>query len=221
MSAAKNVVANFQAFAAVKLIAPNGGESIPSGSFYTVRWGAPANAVKFRLRYSLDGGTTWILINKDITSTSHNWAVPRVRGNKKNVKVQVTGFNANGVAVGTDVSNAAFSIDVVTVTSPSAGQSWSSGVGQLAVPITWVSNPAAGVVRTIVIEYSKNNGTTWLPVATLANAGGVYDTGGTFNWQISPTVPSDKPNSFVRVTLKDAGNNTIAADRSGKFTITP
>jgi hypothetical protein len=94
-------------------------------------------------------------------------------------------------------------------------------VGQLAVPITWVSNPAAGVVRTIVIEYSKNNGTTWLPVATLANAGGVYDTGGTFNWQISPTVPSDKPNSFVRVTLKDAGNNTIAADRSGKFTITP
>jgi hypothetical protein len=75
-------------------------------------------------------------------------------------------------------------------------------------------------VKTIVIEYSKNNGTTWLPVATLDNASGLYNTGGTYNWQISPTVPAAKPNSFVRVTLKDAGGNVIARDRSGKFTIT-
>jgi FtsP/CotA-like multicopper oxidase with cupredoxin domain len=220
MSAAKTVTANFEAFSAVRLITPNGGESVASGSFYTVTWGAPANAVKFRLRYSMDGGNTWILINKNIIGTSHNWAVPTVRGNKKDVKVQVTGYKANDAVVGTDVSNATFSIDVVTVTSPAAGESWSSGVGQLAVPITWVSNPAAGVVKTIVIEYSKNNGSTWLPVTTLDNTAGLYNTGGTYNWQIEPTVAGSKPNSFVRVTLKDAGGNTIAADRSGKFTIT-
>ena len=221
MSEAKNVTANFQTFAAVQLITPNGGESVPSGKFYTVRWGAPANAVKFRLRYSVDGGTTWLMIKKDITGHSFNWAVPPVRGNKTNSKVQVTGYNANDVVVGSDVSNAPFSIDVVTVTSPAAGSSWSSGVGQLAVPITWILNPAAGVVKTIVIEYSKNNGTTWLPVTTLDNSGGLYNTGGTYNWQIEPTVPSNKPSSFVRVTLKDAGGNVIARDRSGKFTITP
>jgi len=115
----------------------------PRVAFTTVTWGAPANAVKFRLRYSIDGGNTWILINKNITSTSHNWAVPTVRGNKKNAKVQVTGYRANGNVVGSDASNATFSINVVTVTSPAAGESWSSGVGELAVPITWVSNPAA------------------------------------------------------------------------------
>jgi hypothetical protein len=221
MSEAKSVKANFQAFSAVRVITPNGGESVPSGKFYTVRWGAPANAVKFRLRYSLDGGTTWRLIGNNLTGNSHNWAVPTVRGNKTNVKVQVTGYRANGTVVGSDASNARFSIDVVTVTSPAVGQSWSSGVGQVAVPVTWVSNAGAGVVKTIVIQYSKNNGTTWLPVTTLDNAGGLYDTGGTFNWQIEPTVPSNRPNSFVRVTLKDAVGNVFASDRSGKFTITP
>jgi hypothetical protein len=221
MSEAKNVVANFKAFAAMQLITPNGGGSIAAGSLYPVTWGAPANAVKFRLRYSLNGGTTWILINNNITGNSYNWAVPTVRGNKTNVKVQVTGFNANGVAIGSDVSNASFSINVVAVTSPAAGSSWSSGVGQAFVPVTWVTNGAAGIVKTIVIQYSKNNGVTWLPVTTLDNAGGLYDTGGTFNWQIEPTVNGAKPNSFVRVTLKDAAGNVFARDKSGKFKITP
>jgi len=220
MSEAKNVTANFQAFGVVRLITPNGGEAVASGKFYAVSWGAPANAVKFRLRYSIDGGNTWRLIGKDITGNSHNWLVPTIRGIKKNAKIQVTGYNANGVVVGSDVSNAVFSIEVIMVTSPAAGSSWSSGVGQAVVPVTWVSNAATGVVKTIVIEYSKNNGTRWLPVATLDNASGLYDTGGTYNWQISPTVPEAKPNSFVRVTLKDAGGNVIARDRSGKFTIT-
>jgi len=220
MTAVKNVTANFQDFNAVRLITPNGGESVPSGSFYTVTWGAPANAVKFRLRYSIDGGNTWLMINKNITGNSFNWAVPTIRGNKRNAKVQVTGYRANGDVVGSDVSNAVFSINVVTVTSPVRGETWSSGVGQLAVPITWVSNPAAGVVRTIVIEYSKNDGAKWLPVTTLDNTGGQYNAGGTYSWQIEPTVPEAKPNSFVRVTLKDAGGNVIATDKSGKFTIT-
>jgi FtsP/CotA-like multicopper oxidase with cupredoxin domain len=221
VSGAKTVTANFQAFTAMRLITPNGGESIPSGSFYTVRWGAPASAVRFRLRYSLDGGTTWRLINNQITGNSFNWPVPTVRGNKTNVKVQVTGYRANGTVVGSDSSNARFRIDVVTVTSPALGQSWSSGVGQLAVPITWVSHAPAGVVKTIVIQYSKNNATTWLPVTTLDNTGGLYDVGGTYNWQIEPTVPGNRPNSFVRVTLKDAAGNIFARDASSKFIITP
>ena len=33
------------------LVKPNGGEVIPSGSFYNIRWEAPYNAVKFDLMY--------------------------------------------------------------------------------------------------------------------------------------------------------------------------
>jgi len=112
MSETKNVTANFQAFQAVRLITPNGGESIPSGTFSTIIWGAPAKAVKFRLRYSLNGGATWILIGKNITGNSYNWAVPPVLADKRNVRVQVTGYNARGKAVGSDRSDARFRIVV-------------------------------------------------------------------------------------------------------------
>ena len=220
MNAVKTVTATFQTFAALRLITPNGGESVPSGKFYTVSWGAPTNAVKFRLRYSFDGGATWVLIGKNLTGNSYNWLVPTIRGNKKNVKVQVTGYNAKGKAIGSDVSDAVFSVDVVTVTAPAKGDSCSSGVAAFC-PITWVTNAAAGVVKSIDIEYSKNSGTTWIHVTTIDNTAGLFDTGGTYNWDIEPAIPDSKPNSFVRVTLRDAANKVIAKDKSGKFTITP
>jgi hypothetical protein len=220
MSGAKDVTASFQAFSAAQLITPNGGESLPSGGFYTVRWGAPASAVKFRLMYSLNGGTSWALISNNITGNSYNWAVPTVRGNKTNVWLHLRGYRANGTVVSSDKSNARFSIDVLTVTAPALGGSCSSGVGAFC-PITWVTNGAAGIVKTIVIEYTKNAGKTWLPVTTINNTGGLYDTGGTFNWDIEPAVLSNFPNSYVKITLKDVAGNVIARDVTGKFTITP
>jgi N-acetylneuraminic acid mutarotase len=43
----------------VKLLAPNGGEVIPSGSTYNIHWEALPKAVKFNLLYSLNNGATW------------------------------------------------------------------------------------------------------------------------------------------------------------------
>jgi len=44
---------------ALTIIEPNGGEVIPSGSIYTIRWEASPAAVQFDLLYSLNNGTTW------------------------------------------------------------------------------------------------------------------------------------------------------------------
>jgi hypothetical protein len=219
MSGPKTVTASFQGYSAVKLINPNGGESVPSAKYYTINWGAPSNAVKFRLRYSLDGGVTWRLIGKNLTGNSYNWLVPAIRGNQKNVKVQITGYNAKGNAIGTDVSNAVLSIDVVTVTVPAKGGTCSTGVGS-SCAITWVTNAPTGLVKKIDIQYSKNNGSTWELVTSIDNASGLWDAGGTYEWDI-PEVTANKPNSFVRVTLRDAVNKVVAKDKSGKFTITP
>ena len=41
------------------LLSPNGGEAIPSGSTYTIRWDAPPRAELFNLMYSMNNGTTW------------------------------------------------------------------------------------------------------------------------------------------------------------------
>jgi hypothetical protein len=220
MDGDKNVTASFKAFDKLKLLTPNGGERIPAGSAYLVQWGAPANAATFRLKYSLDNGTTWLLIKGGITGNSFSWIVPTPGKNRKSALLQITAFNKAGTNIGTDVSNAVFTIETVTVTVPAEGDTLISG--DIAVPntITWVSGATPGLVKKIVIEYSKDNGVTWKPVVKLDNSSGIYDAGGSFSqWEILPAVNVNKPDSFVRVTLKDAAGNIVAKDRSGKFKI--
>jgi hypothetical protein len=219
VNGAENVTASFKAFDKVKLLTPNGGERIPAGSAYLVQWGAPANAATFKLMYSLDGGATWLLIKKGITGNTFSWIVPTPGQNRKSALLQVTAFNKAGANIGSDVANAAFTIETVTVTVPAAGDTLISGNIAFPSTITWVSNATPGLVKEIVIEYSKDNGVTWKPVANLDNSSGIYDAGGSFTqWQIK-AVPVNKPDSFVRVTLKDAAGNTVARDKSGKFKI--
>jgi hypothetical protein len=215
----KTVTATFAAQTAVRLITPNGGEAIPAGSQYLIKWGAPAKAVTFRLRYSLDHGVTWILIKNGITGNSFTWNVPTPGKNRKAALIQVTGYNAAGKSVGSDRSNASFNIETLAIVSPAGGESWTSGVNNLH-DIVWQAFATQGLVKTIVIQYTKNNGTSWLPVATLDNSSGVYDSGGTLHWQIEPQVTGNKPNSKVRITLKDAAGNVIARAVSKKFIIT-
>jgi hypothetical protein len=169
--------------------------------------------------YSLDGGATWLLIKKGITGNTFSWIVPTPGQNRKSALLQVTAFNKAGANIGTDVSNAAFTIETVTVTVPAAGDTLISGNIAFPSTITWVSNATPGLVKEVVLEYSKDNGVTWKPVTILDNSSGIYDAGGSFTqWQIK-AVPVNKPDSFVRVTLKDAAGNIVARDKSGKFTI--
>lgn len=219
MNSAKNITANFKEFSTLRLLTPNGGERIQAGSAYLVQWGAPANAVTFRLRYSLDGGTTWLLIKNGITGNSYNWIVPTPGQNRKIAILQITAFNRAGKNLGSDVSDAPFNIITIRVTAPAAGDTLISG--DIAPPstISWVSGATPGLVKKIVIEYSKNNGVTWNRVKTLDNSTGLYDTGGSFSQWVIPAVASNRPDSFVRVTLKDAAGNVVATGRSGKFTI--
>ena len=44
----------------ISLVAPNGGEAIPSGSIYKIQWAATSPATQFKLQYSMDNGLTWI-----------------------------------------------------------------------------------------------------------------------------------------------------------------
>jgi len=94
------VTATFTKFTALKILAPIAGEVIHAGSTYTVRWGAPANAVKFRVRYSLNGGTTWTTVADGITGNSYQWSVPTPASTKKNAMVRVAGFNSKGMLIG-------------------------------------------------------------------------------------------------------------------------
>jgi hypothetical protein len=222
MGGAKAVTATFTVVTAPILITPANNEQVPAGSTYNITWAAPANAATYRLRYSLDNGVTWVLIGKDLTGNSLFWHVPTPRkGNNKGlsaVLIRLTAFNNAGVNIGSDTNTV--SIKTLTIIHPTTGDSWTSGANNLH-DIVWETFATPGLVKSVVIQYSKNNGTTWKPVATLDNSSGVYDNGGTYHWKIEPQVGANKPNSKVKIILKDAAGNNIAVAVSKKFTITP
>lgn len=77
------------------LLAPQGGETLPAGTVYPIRWqvtGAdPADALSFRLQYSLDNGSHWTTIGEGIVGDSYTWQVATPRRGKKAL-VRVVGF---------------------------------------------------------------------------------------------------------------------------------
>ena len=122
----------------VTVLSPNGGDLFATGQPVPISWEAPAAAVKFKVFYSLDNGVTWVVITKDyITQKSHGWTAPLLTANKKSCLVKVVGYKNNGVLVGSDRSNAAFTIEVVKLTYPDGGNTLYSGDTET---LTWTVN---------------------------------------------------------------------------------
>jgi probable HAF family extracellular repeat protein len=194
------------------LLSPNGGEIIPAGSPYTIKWVAPAEAVKFKLRYSLDNGLTWIPIPKTsnfITGTSYDWAVPTPLGNKTKCLVRVKGFDDKGNRLGVDKSDATFTIEVLTITDPISSDTCTSGQP------CWIAwNRSAYIdAHTGKLSYSSNGGLTWkLITNTIAES----DTSYTL-W--APMVGVTKKDCRVKLVYKNDKGITVGTATSGRFTI--
>jgi hypothetical protein len=100
--------------------APNGGESLSSGSTYPIRWATnktQSAVATVRLEYTKNAGTTWTLIKTlpeqtgdPINPGIYNWTVPTVSSPKYQCKVKVTLKKAGGTVVGSDASDSYFTI---------------------------------------------------------------------------------------------------------------
>jgi len=193
----------------ITLLAPNGGEVIPSGSTYTIRWNAPPTAVKFTLRYSINNGSTWILIANNVRGSSYNWRVPKPLNNKRTCLVKVVGFNSAGTKVGEDISDSTFTIEVIELTSPDGGEVLHQGN---TWKITWRTNGTASPVAQSLLYYSTNGTTYKLITPRTGNPG-------SYLWSV-PYVSSTR--CKVKVVLKNASGATVGNDVSdGLFTIQP
>ena len=133
-----SLIGNGFIYTKVTVLAPNGGELFATGEDVLIEWGAPDKAVKFKLSYSVDNGVTWKTITKGfVTGTNHGWSAPSLAANKKACLVKVVGYKANNVPVGSDRSNAPFAIEVVKLTYPDGGETFSSGGTET---LTWTVN---------------------------------------------------------------------------------
>jgi len=95
----------------IQVFSPNGGEDITSGSRSLIQWYADSRAEEFKLLYSLNKGRSWHPI-ATLTGSfrSYEWTVPEVVKRKTKCKVKVVLKGAEGVTLGSDVSDAYFRV---------------------------------------------------------------------------------------------------------------
>lgn len=185
------------------LLYPNGGANWIAGLTNNITW-TSFGVANVKIEYSTNNGTAWTTITASTSASSGSfaWVIPNVAST--NCLVRITDVSNSLI---TDVSDFVFTISYppsVTVVSPNGGESWMAGTSK---NITWTSISAGN----LKIEYSINNGTSWITIATnLSSASGSY------TWTVPNTTSA---NCLIKITDII---NTVLTDRSNSvFTITP
>jgi uncharacterized repeat protein (TIGR01451 family) len=196
----------------LNVTSPNGGSVLASGAPTTITWTAPAAAVAFNLDYSITNGSKWKSIVKGVGGRSYGWTVPATKNNKPASKVRITSYDAAAKKLGTDTSDAAFTIEVVRVNSPNGGESLTSGT---IASITWSSNATVRPVTKVKLQYSTSGGSKWKTITTILTGNP-----GTYDWTV-PVFAASMPNCKVRVTLQDGAGSLAKDDSNATFTMHP
>ncbi len=208
----------------LKVITPNGGEVIPtgdqvpsSGDEYEIAWtlnGTSTTVDRIKLFYSIDDGATWtriITIFPPIPST-WLWEVPTFDRNKGSSRVKVGAYDSSNSEIISNKSDDVFLIEVVKLTAPNGGEVYTSGEVQT---ITWDTNTTVASVDSVLLQYTKNGGTTWIDIDTVQGDPRTYD------WTV-PDVNAEKPESKVKIKLRKANGDVIGVDASDDYiTIRP
>lgn len=198
----------------INLLSPNGSEVIPSHTTYTIKWEASTDAVEFKLKYSMNNGSTWVVIANGVTGRSYKWALPALIENKNKCLMKIIGYDALGIKVGEDTTDSTFTItiEVAKVTSPNGGETLESGN---TWSISWQTNKTKKPVSFTGIYYTLDGGTTWEFKNLLRGNPEHYE------WVV-PSVAKTKTRCKVKVVLMDEKLNTVGSDESDKvFTIQP
>jgi hypothetical protein len=181
--------------ATISLLTPNGGERMYEMDELEIQWIArdmPPNKTVM-LEYSLDGGITWNLIATD--GLAHNlpetnfyiWTVPVMVKDIDAALIRVTRTDRPV----SDQSDQPFSIrKTINVISPMGGEEWFAGDRKV---VKWNAMKA----KSLHIEYSINNGSTWSDIVYSIPA---YQD--SIEW-IVPTLPTTVASALVRVSNRE------------------
>lgn len=106
----KAVVASYRTGTpSVIVLNPNGGEELIAGTTYTIRWAVSNDIEVSLLYYSLDGGSTFTMIDAAGEGiTSYNWTVPDTPSDQG--RIEVIGRDIAGTFNVYDVSDQDFTI---------------------------------------------------------------------------------------------------------------
>lgn len=188
----------------VKVLSPNGGESLMEGSSFEIKWEATTTS-KLRIQASFDNGSTWLLIADSLSNSGiFSWfPIPNNISNQCKIRISTI----DGVA--SDMSDQVFFIiknsnESLRLTSPVGNEEWESGSSK---QITWFSSG----IDSIRLEYTTNNGNTWNLIGVDKRNTGIY------YWEPIPKTPS----TLAKVRIKDAKDGVPASESPNTFKILP
>ncbi|MDD5036784.1 MAG: DUF11 domain-containing protein, partial [Methylococcaceae bacterium] len=198
------------------MIAPNGGELIPSGGNFKIQWaiegGSPDLVLNFKLFYSTNNGARWFLIKDQIIGNSFDWKVPAPVDTAAKSLVKLEGYSNNSVRIGTDRSDRVFTIEVTRLSTPAGGEGLKSGQ---TFDIAWDTWQTIREVASTQLRYSLNGGSSWIKLAQLDGNPGAYQ------WAV-PVVKRVSSKAKIKVLLLDARGKTVgSAISGGVFSISP
>ncbi|MBS1734756.1 MAG: hypothetical protein JST02_15805, partial [Bacteroidetes bacterium] len=161
----------------VTLTSPNGGETWQGNTVHNITWNAAGTSNRYNIDYSIDNGVTWTNIISNLSNLTglYAWTIPAMALNT-NCRVRVQDYVQNCMQ---DISNAVFTITPATpvLLTPNGGEVLQGGC---LGTITWNT---ATLYTTVRIDYSLDNGATWLNYYSSSPNDGFE------NW-ITPTTPS-------------------------------
>jgi hypothetical protein len=197
----------------ITVVDPNGQESWYASSVQTLSWTTtkPKRISSVDLDYSVDEGSNWTsIVTGEDNDGTYEWTLPVA--DSETCLVRATIRNDEGDVLYQDISDSVFTITpkpTVTITAPNGNELWIAGS---KYNITW-STTKPDKVATVDLDYSTDNGSTWVQIAKIEDAGGSYE------WEI-PNVESE--NCLVKATIRDSAGEVFNEDRSDKsFTMTP
>lgn len=187
----------------IKVISPNGGETISEGSSFQITWSGTGTSL-VKIQFSADNGTTWSLVVDSLKNTGvYNWfPVPNIISNQ--CRILVASLDGKY----SDINDKVFSIvrnsnKSLKIVSPKENDQWEAGS---AKEIKWFSSG----VDSVKIEYTTNNGNKWNIVSVDKKNTGIY------YWEPIPNTPS----TLAKVRIMDAKEG-LPSTESGIFTILP
>jgi hypothetical protein len=168
------------------------------GSKYYITWWYTGAFANVKIEYSTDGGSVWnTIIETAANAGSYEWTIPNTPSN--NCVVKVTNYSNLAVY---DVSDAfQIPLQTISVTSPRSGDNFISGRKYF---IAWLWT---GTIANVNIQYSTDNGASWLNIANN------YANSGSYEW----TVPTVNSNACL-VKVIHASNASVY-DESELFSI--
>jgi len=176
--------------AAITVITPNGGESLTVYSTYDITWDSTGTVNNVKIEYSTNRGASWTdIVQSTVDNGSYNWTVPDTPSDECLVRIS----RNDGDEAPSDVSDAVFSIasaSSLVLTAPNGEEIIQPGENFL---VKWISNDQR--IANIKLEYSPDNGTTYLPIVDcIPNTGYYY-------WQVPHHISS---NCLVRISNAEA-----------------